>query len=158
MRTSGFACFAGSIAGIVLFILSGCTSSPAVEKPLWERILDEVPWKNRIVGSIETDNNSLPDDLFRVLYKYGYHYVNSTHKIRLEGGLEMEYSVYEIKREGASYDPDDDTFMFVGEFIPDEANIWLIFSKESDYALYAEPDETNKKEYRFIRVSGTTEY
>ncbi|GHT59129.1 hypothetical protein FACS1894109_14480 [Spirochaetia bacterium] len=150
----------------ILFILVSCASAPEIpilepliESPFWEKILEEIPWEgpNRMVGSIEEDENKLPPEVFGVMVGYGYRYVNSTHKIRQEDGIEIDYSIYEIKREGASYDPSDDTFMFIGEFYPDEANIWLIFSKDKDYPLFAEPDELNKKEYRFIRVSGTAE-
>ncbi|GHU84888.1 hypothetical protein FACS189473_3150 [Spirochaetia bacterium] len=141
-------------------ILIGCASTPEVpviEKTQWEKILDEIPWENRILGSAMGDENNLPDDLFSVLYGYGYQYVNSTHKIRLEDELAARESIYEIKREDASYDESDDTFMFAGEFYPDGANIWLIFSKDKDYELFAEPDENNKKDYRRIKVSGMPE-
>jgi hypothetical protein len=154
-----------SIAGILLCILTGCASSPknpvieqpVIEPPLWERILDEVPWENRILGSIDADVNNLPDNLLSIMYGYGYRYVNSTHKIRQEDGLETGDNIYELKRDNASYDPGDDTFMFIGEFFPDAANIWLIFSKDSEYELFATPTEIDKAEYRFIRVHGKEE-
>jgi hypothetical protein len=150
--------FAGSIAGILLCILAGCASSPpAEEEPFWEKILDEVPWEERILGSIEADENTLPDELLSVMFQYGYQYINSTHKKRLENGLELGDSIYELKREYATYDPSDDTFMFIGEFYRDQANIWLIFSKDIGYSLFAEPDPENKSEYRNIRVSGKLE-
>jgi hypothetical protein len=120
-------------------------------------MLDEIPWENRIIGSVAEDVNNLPDEVFRVMYSYGYQYVNSTHKILQKDGPETEERIYELRREDASYDPTDDTFMFIGEFYPDETNIWLIFSKESDYDLFAEPDELHKEEYRHIRVQGKEE-
>jgi hypothetical protein len=162
---SGF--WGSVIAGILLCLLMGCVGTPktpvseipAVEKKPWEEILDEIPWdaEYRIVGSVEADVPTLPPELFSVMYKYGYQYVNSTHKKWQTGEADMVEYLYEVKREGASYDPDDDTFMFIGEFSPDETHIWLIFSKESDYELFAEPDETNKKAYSFNRVHGTEE-
>ncbi|GHT96155.1 hypothetical protein FACS1894141_5990 [Spirochaetia bacterium] len=154
-----------AIAGMLLCILAACASAPeipepeipVIAKPFWETILDDIPWENRISGNVAADVHTLPDDLFSVMIRYGYRYVNATYKIRQEDALGIIDNIYELKREDASYDESDDTFMFVGEFYPDEENIWLIFSKESDYALFAEPDELNKKDYRFIKISGTAE-
>jgi hypothetical protein len=146
--------------GILLCILTGCASVPEiplVEKPLWEQILDEIPWENRIVGNVVEDENYLPDDMFSVLYKYGYQYVNSTHQIHRKDGLEMGERIYELERENASYDPSDDTFIFIGEFYPDESNIWLIFSKDENYDLFAGPESLEGEEYRYSRVRGKVE-
>jgi hypothetical protein len=149
------------LVGILLLILTGCASapkSPPVEKLLWERILDEIPWKNRIVGSVVAEVNILPDDMFSVMYKYGYQYVNSTHQVQRKDGLEVGERVYELERENASYDSNDDTFVFIGEFYPDESNIWLVFSKEENYELFAGPESLEGEEYRYIKVSGKPEY
>jgi hypothetical protein len=148
------------LVGILLCILAACTSAPEVppvEKPFWELILDEIPWDNRIVGSVIEDENILPDDMFSVLYKYGYQYVNSTHQVQRKDGQEPEERIYELKRENASYDPSDDTFVFIGEFYPDESHIWLIFSKDEDYALYAGPSNLGGQEYRYSRVKAKAE-
>jgi hypothetical protein len=147
-------------AGILLCILTGCASAPETpltEKPLWEQILDEIPWENRIVGSVVLDENILPDDMFRVMYKYGYQYVNSTHQAERKDGLEIGERIYELERGYASYDPSDDTFVFIGVFYPEESNIWLVFSKDKNYELFAGPESLVGEEYRYIRVSGKEE-
>jgi hypothetical protein len=164
MKSSGSGFLAGSLAGIFLFILSGCASAPEVpvledpviEIPFWEIILDEIPWEDRMVGNIVADENTLPPEMFSVMYGHGYQYVNSTYKTRQEDAPEIG-DLYELKRENVSYDPFDDTFMFIGEFLSDEANLWLIFSKERDYELFAEPDALNKAAYTFTKVSGRAE-
>jgi hypothetical protein len=158
MRTSGFGVVVGSIAGIVLCILIGCASNSGIKKSDWEKILDEIPWENRMTGSVVGDENNLPDDIFSVLYRHRYQYVNSSHKIlRQQDGREITESIYELKRENASYDPNDDTFVFIGEFYPSESNIWLVFSKDENYELFIGPDGMDKKEYKFIRVNGRVE-
>jgi hypothetical protein len=165
MKTSGFACLAGSMAGIVLYILTSCAAAPKIpapedpvgERPFWEKILDEVPWKNRIVGSIEADVNSLPNDLFKVMVKYGYRYALSTHKLRQEDGQGTGERFYEFKRENVIWYEEDDTFLFIGEFFPDESTIWLLFTKDEKYEDYAGPRNRNDKEYRFIKISGRAE-
>ncbi|GHV31294.1 hypothetical protein AGMMS4952_19750 [Spirochaetia bacterium] len=148
------------MVGILLCILIGCASTPKnppVEEPFWEQILNEIPWGNRIVGSVLAEENILPDDMFMVMYKYGYQYVNSTHQIERKDGLEIGERIYELEREYASYDSSDDTFVFIGEFYPDESKIWLVFSKDADYELFAGPGSLEGEEYRYIRVSGRVE-
>jgi hypothetical protein len=148
-------------AGLLVCILTGCASAPeipVIEKPFWEQILDEIPWEDRIVGNVVGEVNYLPDDMFSVLYKYGYQYANSTHQAQRRDGFEIVERIYELKREYASYDPSDDTFVFIGEFYPDESNIWLVFSKDENYALFAGPEDMGDEEYRYIRVSGKEDF
>jgi hypothetical protein len=135
---------------IVFFclILVGCASQK-ISKPFWEEILDSIQWDDTVTGYISGETNVLPEDMFRIMYNNGYKFVNSTHKA--DG--EAEDQVYALERERASYDPSDDTFVFIGTFYPTEAPIWLIFSKDEDYALYLGPVD-NEKEYRHIRISG----
>jgi hypothetical protein len=149
------------LAGILLCILTGCASGPkipVVEKPFWEQILDEIPWENRIVGSIVAEENILPDDLFQVMIKYGYQYANSSHQVERKEGFEVEESLYGLEREYAFYDPDDDTFNFIGEFYTDETRyIWILFTKDEAYLLYPGPISLEGEEYRHNRVSGRGE-
>jgi hypothetical protein len=144
--------------GLLLCILtlSGCASvpeKPVVEKPFWERILDEIPWEDRITESIVGDELTLPDIILSVLYRYGYQYVNATYQIQRKDGLDTAERIYELERKYASYDPSDDTFLFIGQLYPDESTIWLLFSKNEDYDLYAGP-VSQEGEYRHNRVSG----
>ncbi|GHV74777.1 hypothetical protein AGMMS49940_20790 [Spirochaetia bacterium] len=148
------------LVGILLCILTGCASAPkipTVEKPLWEQILDEIPWEKRIVGYIAEDENNLPADMFGIMYKYGYQYVNSTHQAERKEGLEIRERIYELDRENAFYDPSDDTFVFIGEFYPDLSKIWLVFSTDENYDLFAGPESLEGEEYRHIRVIGKSE-
>jgi hypothetical protein len=149
------------LAAILLCILTGCASAPetpVVETPFWERIFDEIPWENRIVGSIVAEVNILPNDLFQVMLKYGYQYANSTHQVQRKEGIEVGERIYELEREYASYDPSDDTFVFIGTFYPDESKyIWILFTKDEDYLLYPGPLNQEKEEYRNTRVSGRLE-
>ncbi|GHU60675.1 hypothetical protein FACS189445_0670 [Spirochaetia bacterium] len=148
------------LVGILLCILIGCASAPeipVIEKPLWEKILDEIPWEDRIVGSVVAEETILPEDMFSVMYKYGYQYANSTHQVDRKEGLEIGERVYELEREYAFYDPSDDTFLFIGEFYPDESNIWLLFSKDENYELYAGPISLEGEEYRHNKIIGKLE-
>jgi hypothetical protein len=167
MKFSGFGGIA-TAAGILLCLCTGCTQKtetaalnipvsespaqeiPPVETPAWEQILDEVPWENRLAGNVEEDVNTIPDDLFSVMYGYGYQYVNSAYTARQKNESGIADTIYELTRENTSYDPDDDTFMFVGEFYPDETNIWLLFSKENN-DVFVGPDDPDTI---FIKTKG----
>ena len=96
----------------IVLLFASCTSAPPKES--WEVILDSIPWENRIIGAVSMEANTIPNELSAVLYDYGYLYVNSSYLKE-----ESDEHVYELKRENAQYYPDDDTFVFTGEFIPE---------------------------------------
>jgi hypothetical protein len=139
-----------------ILLIASCISVPPPEKESWQVILDSIPWENRIIGDVSNriiDNVpismlSIPNDLSNVLYDYGYQYVNSTYL-----KAEIEEQVYELKKEHATYYTDDDTFAFAGEFFPDGSSIWLVFSKDKDYALYMGPEDINNGKYNLSRTT-----
>jgi hypothetical protein len=123
-----------------------CTSKPP-DKEFWQVILDSIPWENKISGYVSMGMLTIPDELINVMYDNGYQYVNSTYLKE-----DIDEHIYELKKENVSYDAFDDTFVFEGEFYPDESNIWLVFSKDKNYPLYMGPEDINSGKYNLSRT------
>jgi hypothetical protein len=131
-------------------LLVGCATQK-IETPFWEKILNSIPWEQ--AGYIFEGTPYLPEDMFQILYENGYKFVNSTHKPD-NVVEELGENAYVLDKNKASYDPLDDTFSFTGKLYPSEAPIWLIFSKDENYALYLGPIDENEKDFKHIRING----
>jgi hypothetical protein len=141
-----------------IVVFASCTSGPppSPERESWEVIIDSIPWENRIIGDVTNSiiddvpisMLTIPNELSNIMYDNGYLYVNSTYLKN-----DIDEHVYELKKENATYYPDDDTFAFAGEFYPDGSSIWLVFSTDKDYALYMGPEDINNGQYNLSRTT-----
>jgi hypothetical protein len=125
---------------IVCLLFVGCVSTQEkTAAPFWKQVLDSIPWDNEQSAEIIDGTLHVPDDISQVMFENGYTLVHSTHKTS-EDAEEMIY--YVLDKNKAAYDMRDNTFIFIGKLLPNEAPIWLIFSNDAQYALFADPDDS----------------
>jgi hypothetical protein len=123
----------------LLFV--GCTTTQEkIATPFWEKILNSISWDTVQSSEITDGTLHIPDEISQVMYESGYTLVHSTHK----SGEEAEETVYYVlDKNKATYDKRDNTFIFIGKLLPNEEPIWLIFSNDAHYALFADPDDND---------------
>ena len=143
--------FQGRAFGILLILSTllgaGCASQPVEAPPPAVvivnaiEILDLIPWEDGALFEI----NPVPNNIIKLLYTYGYKYINLTQSMLEYGDTVFEGPLSIFTRIDAIYDDSDDTFVFQGKFYPDEEgaityrDIWLLFSREENYRLFLDP-------------------